>query len=153
MSSKYSGRIHDPNHVRSEYDIYFNEELINAGVPDYDQFIGLITREATRIDIPYGVINIGLNAFRGMNNLTKVIIPDSVQRIKTAAFQYIAGEAGHLDLYIPASVTQIESGTFSGASGIGTIYCGFSEGSVQGAPWGAPNEVTIVYDVERPEDM
>ena len=33
MSKNYSGRIHDPNHKLSEYDIYFNEDLISgAGV-------------------------------------------------------------------------------------------------------------------------
>jgi hypothetical protein len=31
MSKAYSGRIHDPNHVRNEYDIYFNDELIEGG--------------------------------------------------------------------------------------------------------------------------
>lgn len=31
MSKKYSGRIHDPNHKLSDYDIYFNDELITGG--------------------------------------------------------------------------------------------------------------------------
>ena len=31
MSKKYSGRIHDPNHTLSEYDIYFNDDLITTG--------------------------------------------------------------------------------------------------------------------------
>lgn len=32
MSSKYSGRIHDTNHTRDEYDIYFNDDLIEGGL-------------------------------------------------------------------------------------------------------------------------
>lgn len=31
MSKKYSGRIHDPNHTLSDYDIYFNDDLITGG--------------------------------------------------------------------------------------------------------------------------
>ncbi len=30
MSKKYSGRIHDPNHTLSDYDIYYNDDLITG---------------------------------------------------------------------------------------------------------------------------
>lgn len=30
MSKKYSGRIHDPNHTLSDYDIYFNDDLVSG---------------------------------------------------------------------------------------------------------------------------
>lgn len=32
MSKKYSGRIHDPNHTLEEYEIYFNDILIDEGM-------------------------------------------------------------------------------------------------------------------------
>lgn len=153
MSAKYSGRIHDPNHVRSEYDIYFNDELINAGVPDPDQFIGLITRTATRIDIPDGVEIIGANAFRALNSAEKIIIPDSVKRLEAGSFSYIRGTEKHLNLYLPAGITYIDSSVFNVSSGIDTVYCGFSENSISGAPWGAPINITFVYDQDRPEGM
>lgn len=153
MSAKYSGRIHDPNHNRSEYDIYFNEELINAGVPDPDQFIGLITRTATRIDVPAGVETIGVNAFRALNSAEKIIIPDSVTRIEAGSFSYIRGTDNHLSLYLPAGIRYIDTAAFNVSSGIDTVYCGFAENAVSGAPWGAPTNITFVYDQERPEGL
>ena len=58
--------------------------------------------------------------------------------------------ATNLDyVYIPATVTTIGSLSFTGVKG--TIDCGFAEGAVSGAPWGATN-ATIHYNVAEPSE-
>lgn len=150
MSATYSGRIHDPNHARNEYDIYFNDQLINAGVPAMDEFTGLITRKGTEVNIPDGVTEIGASACRGMSDLTKVVIPDGVTTIGTYAFAVCTSLE---EIYIPASVTSMGSNVFTSAYAQIKIKCGFSSGDVAGAPWGAPSGATVTYDEDRPEGL
>lgn len=145
-----SGRIHDPNHSVTDYDIYFNDTLIQAGTDYSAEYNGLITREGTAVTIPEGITTIGASAFRGMSNLTKVIIPDGVTSIGTYA---IAVCTSLHEIYIPDSVTSIGSNCFTSSFAQIKIKCGFSSGDVAGAPWGAPSGATITYDEERPEGM
>lgn len=47
---------------------------------------------------------------------------------------------------IPAGVTHIHKDMFKQWEGTLTdIFCGFAEGAVSGAPWGAPSSVNIHY--------
>lgn len=51
-------------------------------------------------------------------------------------------------IYVGPNCISINSDAFSGFQG--TLNCGFSEGSVEGAPWGAQGTATINYDVPVP---
>ena len=86
-----------------------------------DALKSLIDRSVTSITIPSGVSNIGEYVFRGCYSLTSVKIPASVRSIYAAAF------------------VECENLT--------DIYCGFAEGAVSGAPWGAPYTAIIHYGV------
>lgn len=149
MSAKYSGRIHDPNHLIQDYDIYFNDDLIQIGTDYGREFEGLITREGTSVTIPDGVTIIGANAFRGMGNLEQIHIPDSVRAIQENVFP---GCYSLKEIYIPDSVKSIRSTAFSAVYSKVVIKCGFSDGAVEGAPWSAPPEATILYDQIRPNN-
>ena len=46
---------------------------------------------------------------------------------------------------IPSGVTSIGDNAFQGCTNLTDIYCGFAEGAVSGAPWGAPESTTIHY--------
>lgn len=47
---------------------------------------------------------------------------------------------------IPAGITHIHKDMFKQWEGTLTdIFCGFAEGAVSGAPWGAPSSVNIHY--------
>ena len=149
MSAKYSGRIHDPNHTAADYDIYFNENLVQTGVNYADEYIGIITRTGTAVTIPDGITEIGGSAFRGMEQLSKVHIPDGVRTIRVYAF---GSCRSLLEIYIPSSVNAISGQAFSATDDNIVIKCGFAEGAVAGAPWGASENATVLYDQERPAE-
>jgi hypothetical protein len=53
------------------------------------------------------------------------------------------------EITLPSTVTSIATNAFSGCSNLKKIYCKFAEGSVTGAPWGAPNaDIEVVYVTE-----
>ena len=150
MSVKYSGRIHDPNHILQDYDIYYNEILVSEGYSASDELIKLIERTVQTFHVPDSVKILGHSAFRACSLLNKIILPDGLLTINTNA---IAGCTSLTEIYIPASVTNMSTSTFSGSSSLTKIYCGFREGSVSGAPWGAPENVDIMYNQDRPEGL
>ena len=126
----------------------------------------LIERTATSITIPSGVTSIGGYAFSECTALTSVTIPSSVTSIGYGAFSEctaltsitipssvtsIGGLAFRrcfslTSVTIPSSVTSIEDGAFLGCTNLTDIYCGFAEGAVSGAPWGAEDTTTIHYN-------
>ena len=84
---------------------------------------GIGTCTDTNINIPatisgYTVVGIASSAFSNNSSLTSVTIPNSV--------------------------TSISDSAFSGCSSLTTINCGFADGKVHGAPWGAES-ATIKY--------
>ena len=81
--------------------------------------VSLIQRTIEKAVIPSGVTSIGDYVFAKCYSLTSV--------------------------RIPSSVTNIENYAFSSCVSLTDIYCGFAEGAVPGAPWGATN-ATIHYN-------
>ena len=148
MATK-SGRIHDPNAILQDYDLYFNDQIVSTGYDAYQETIGMITRQGTTVTIPEGVTRIGASAFRNMGSMTKLIIPDTVTEIGNYA---ISSCNAITEIYIPASVTTINANTFTADNNLTVIKCGFSSGDVSGAPWGATNAV-VTYDEDRPEGL
>jgi hypothetical protein len=74
--------------------------------------------DESSFEIPYGVTNIGDEAFEGCSGLTSLVIPESVESIGSSAF---SGCSGLTSLVIPESVTSIEWFAFSGCSGLNSI--------------------------------
>ena len=109
-----------------------------TGIGNY-AFWGCTT--LTSVTIPDSVTSIGHDAFQGCAALISVTIPSSVTSIGTGAFQ---GCTALTSVTIPNSVTSIGSGVFWNCTRLTDIYCGFAEGAVSGAPWGASN-ATIHY--------
>ena len=105
----------------------------------YNAFVGCIN--LTSVTIPSSVISIEFGAFQGCTSLTSVTIPSSVTSIGVAAFHSCTGLTS---ITIPASVTSIGQNAFTNST-LTDIYCGFAEGAVSGAPWGAAN-ATIHYN-------
>lgn len=92
---------------------------------------------------------IGNGALCIMSALEHVYIP-SVTQLGSS----IQGCSKLKHVYIGANCTSINSSCFAGSGGSGTgvgliIDCGFAEGAVSGAPWGASN-ATINYNVPDP---
>src|ERR1700728_3834439 len=68
------------------------------------------TEDITSVSIPFGLTNIGDNAFNGCLSLTNADIPDSVTTIGYGAF----GDSGLTSVVIPNSATNIGPSAFDG---------------------------------------
>lgn len=115
--------------------------LIDTGE---DILSALIDRTITNIEIPNGTTKIGQNAFSRCTALASVSIPNTVTSIGTGAFMNCSALQ---TLDIPSSVTVIGNNAFQNIYTRAIINCGFAEGTVEGAPWGAPANATINYGV------
>ena len=116
--------------------------LLGAAEWRNDFLKSLIERTATSITIPSGVTSIGHSVFFTCTGLTSVTLPNSVTSIGARAFY---GCYSLTSVTIPSSVTSIGDNAFQGCTNLTDIYCGFAEGAVSGAPWGAPESTTIHY--------
>ena len=70
--------------------------------------------------------------------MSEIYIPYTVYTIRSKCFWGM----NELAVYIPGTVKTIAADAFLATA---TLYCGFSQGSVQGAPWGAGK---VIYDYE-----
>lgn len=155
MSAKYSGRIHDPNHVLQDYNIYFNDDLVSSGYNAADEVIKLIQRNIESFTVPDGVTQLGTSVFRACENLTRVILPDGLRTIQSYA---VSSCTNLTEIYIPSSVMYISAKAFDGDTRLTKIYCGFAEGAIAGPPWGAPPwgadaNAEVLYNQDRPEGL
>lgn len=75
-------------------------------------------------------------------DVTSVVVEDGITSIGTATF---GGIPELIDVVIPSSVTSIGDNAFVQCPDLTTINCGFAEGAVSGAPWGASG-ATINYN-------
>ena len=138
---------------------------IPSGVTSIGDYAFSNCSALTSVTIPSSVTSIGGQAFNSCVALTSITIPSSVTSIGVMAFAHcialtsitiLSGvtSIGNIAFYncsaltsitIPSSVTSIGSGAFSECTNLTDIYCGFAEGAVSGAPWGAPDTTTIHY--------
>ena len=93
------------------------------------------------VDLPNAMI-IGLSAFKDCPTLTSVNLP-SATSIGDHAFTDCSALTS-IDL---PNVTSIGTNAFGGISSTAVINLGAAEGEISGAPWGAPEGVTINYNV------
>lgn len=122
------------------------------------------------VKIPSSVKKIGANAFQNCTRLKNIIFNEGLEEIDTWAFDscvsletvILPSTVTRLNgntfmncsnlryVYIPSSVTTIAHVDFQGVTG--TIECGFAEGAVAGAPWGALEGTIIRYSVPDPSN-
>ena len=119
--------------------------LISVAIPDSITSIGeqafYYCSKLANVTIGKNVTSIGKSAFDSCS-ITNVTIPESVTSIGDFAF---LGNK-FTSITIPASVTSIGEGTFKYCHNLATINVPWAEGTVAGAPWGAPNaQLTINY--------
>ena len=86
--------------------------------------VGVKDKEMTELEIPseydgVAITSIGYRAFYDCDNLTKVIIPDSVTSIADSAFW---GCFSLTELVVPDGVTSMGRGVFEGCKAL-TVYC------------------------------
>ena len=127
-----------------------------------------ISRSFTSFTIPSGVTRIGNGAFADCTSLASITIPSSVTSIGDYAFANTSFTSFTIpssvtsigrnafnscmslaSITIPSSVTSIGLSVFNACYNLTDIYCGFAEGAVSGAPWGATN-ATIHYNSAGP---
>lgn len=122
-------------------------------------------KNVIKIDIPSGVTSLAGSVFNGATNLTEVDIPDTVTTIGNSAFNgctslaelelpsaltsigsyCFEGCTSLSSLDIPSTVTSIGTSAFNRCSALETITIHKEEGSITGAPWGAPQTTAIVW--------
>lgn len=95
------------------------------------------------ITIPNSVTSIATNAFGNCTSLASIEIPDSVTSIGSVAFQYCTALK---TVNIPSSVTSIGNSAFTNCTALETITIDKPEGSITGAPWGAPETTQIIWN-------
>ena len=95
--------------------------------------------DLTTVNLP-NVTRIGKSAFYACYDLTTVNLPN-VTRIGCDAFS----DCSALTIVDLPNVTSINANAFNGISSTAVINLGAAEGEISGAPWGAPEGVTINY--------
>lgn len=139
---------------------------LTQGTYIVDSFIGYAQDIIIRSTIDgKNVTSIGEHAFRNHSSLTSITIPNSITSIVYQAFYNCSsltnitfGENSQLtsigyeafmrcsnlpSITIPHSVTNIENLAFRYCTNLSTIYINKPQGSISGAPWGAPNAQVI----------
>ena len=105
----------------------------------------------SKIILPKSLVEIGEYVFSGCRSLNKIVIPKNVKTIGLSAFA--KGWSRHTIIFkgTPESIGEkafTEMGTSITDGTPVSIYVPWSEGEVAGAPWGAPDNVTIHYNTD-----
>jgi hypothetical protein len=94
------------------------------------------------VDIPDGVTKVGYQAFASADRLESVTLPQTITSIDGGAF---IGCLRLKNIVIPNGVTSIGTNVFQGCNSLETITINKPEGSITGAPWGAPSTTQVVW--------
>ena len=125
---------------------YLNKNPASITIPDGATMIGSDTfRNFTtleEVNLPNSLTSIGNRAFNGCTNISRIEIPIGVETIGNLAF---GGCTTLEEVMLPTTITSIGTNAFNTIKNTAVINCAFSEGTVSGAPWGAPETVTINY--------
>ena len=99
---------------------YNNTAYVSGFTANSPYYVGdvVIPETVTYKDQTYNVTKIGLEAFYKSNNLTSVIIPNSVKDIEDGAFMYCSKLAS---VTIPSSVTSIGNSAFLGCKALTSV--------------------------------
>ena len=116
-SGNYDITVNGNYDVSSYATAYIN---VASGGGDNTDFINLIERDVTTINIPSGTTSIGQYTFYHWESLTNVTIPSSVTNIGVLAF----AESGLTNVTIPDSVTSIGNSAFYSCRGLTSITIG-----------------------------
>lgn len=121
-----------------------NTNLINVVIPDSVTTINSTAfsncRSLKSITLSKSMSVISNNCFSGCDVLEEVIIPDGIKDIYGRAFYNCISLR---EINIPSSVISIRDEAFLGCTNLQTITIDKPEGSITGAPWGAPNATVI----------
>lgn len=92
--------------------------------------------------IPNGVMPyaIGRYCFKNCKSLKCIDLPEDIYEIRDNSFENCESL---MEITIPNSVSYIGTDVFSGCTQLKTITIENSQGSISGAPWGAPNATVI----------
>jgi hypothetical protein len=93
-----------------------------------------------------GLVSIGVSAFRHCDAIQDLVIPNSVRSLSNGAFR----DSNFLnEVRIGNGITYMATNVFSNCPNLTDIYIDAAEGSVSGAPWGAPN-ATVHWNTPLP---
>ncbi len=163
-----------PNTIRKISDYSFSswnaleKVVIPEGVTTIGQSCFTNCKKLTEIEIPESVTSIGASCFQTCGfkkfewpenvteipsqvfsscaDLEELIIPEGITIIGNS-IAYQNNESRKLtEIILPSTITTINSSAFYEANI--TLKCRFSEGVVEGAPWGATGEVIYDYTGE-----
>lgn len=95
------------------------------------------------IEIPEGVTSIATSAFANFIALQNVIIPEGTKSIALTAFESCIALK---TVSIPSTMETINGSAFNYCSALETITINKPEGSITGAPWGAPKTTQIIWN-------
>lgn len=94
------------------------------------------------------VKTIGINAFANCYKLLNIPYMPILRQIESNAFNNCRALT---EIKLPNTITTIVANAFNGCTNITDIYCGFAEGAIANAPWGATN-ATIHYNTQFDEN-
>lgn len=108
---------------------------------------GIYNCAVESLDLPENLTLIETYALAYNDNLKTLVIPDSVTTIKQNAFSYCPSLE---EVTIGSGVQTLGINLFAGCTNLKTINIALSEDQTPaGAPWGAPEGVTINYNYVR----
>lgn len=87
------------------------------------------------------------NAFTSCKKITSIPYMPLLRDIRPNAFK----GCGITEIKLPSGMTNISNTAFNNCPNIIDIYCGFAEGAIANAPWGATN-ATIHYNTQYDAD-
>lgn len=108
----------------------------------YDNTASFLPNKLQKITIPSGYTTLPSSRFSGYSYLSDVVLPDTLLVISNYAFTNCTSLTA---ITIPSSVTTIGQTVFNGCTNLQTITINQAEGSISGAPWGAPETTQIVW--------